>query len=378
MLFCVAPGMSNSGYTKKLLIRLFAVAAAIALAGCRSGPPRQPLLVGVDANYSLEMEQDGAVWKWDGRETDLFEGMEARGVGGFRVRLWTVDSGPHSRGYAGRVIRRAAAAGLEPYLVIFLSDDWADMLKQPLPAAWRGLSFAERKSAVEDYSREVVAYLRGRGLRGHLYAIGNEIDFGICGEYSDDEAERNPAALRERYWPRSAELIKASQAGVREADPEARFMLHISHWWDADFCEAFFRFMIGRGVRVDYAGLSYFPSSGIGGSLETAQFGELVSRLAAAIDRPVVVAETAYPAATDFTGQFSGWKHQAPGYPLTPEGQRRWLADFLSFCAGHPAIHSVYYWSPEWFGEGMWKAFALFDPEGEARPAWDAISDFSR
>ncbi len=363
---------------KKFFILLFALAAVITAGGCRSGAPRQPFLVGVDANYSLEMERDGAGWKWEGRETDLFEGMAARGGGGFRVRLWTVDSGPHSRSYAVRVIRRAAAAGLEPYLVLFFSDDWADMLKQPLPAAWKELSFAERKAAVEDYSREVVAYLRDTGLRGHLYAIGNEIDFGICGEYPDEEAEKNPAALREFYWPRAAELIKAAQAGVLKADPEALFMLHIAHWWDADFCEAFFRFMLDRGVRVDYAGLSYFPSSGIGGSLEMEQFGELVSRLAAAIDRPVVVAETAYPSTTDFTGQFSGWKHEVPGYPLTPEGQRRWLADFLSFCAAHPAIQAVYYWSPEWFGEGMWKAFALFDPEGEARPAWDAISRFSR
>ncbi len=362
---------------KILIACLFAFVPVITAAGCRSGPPRQPLLVGVDANYSLEMERAGAKWKWDGRETDLFQGMAAMGVRGFRVRLWTTDDGPYGRRYAAEVIKRAAAAGLEPYPVIFLSDDWADMLKQPLPAAWKDLSFEERTAAVKDYSREIVAYLRNEGLRGHIYAIGNEIDFGICGEYPGDEADKNPAALRERYWPRSAELIKASQAGVLKSDPEARFMLHIAHWWDADFCEAFFHFMIGRGVRVDYAGLSYFPSSGIGGSLETDQFGDVVSRLAGAIGRPVVVAETAYPSTADFAGQFAGWKHEAPGYSLTPEGQRRWLADFLSFCASHPAIQAVYYWSPEWYGEGMWKAFALFDPEGEAKPSWEAIAGFS-
>jgi hypothetical protein len=27
------------------------------------------------------------------------------------------------------------------------------------------------------------------------------------------------------------------------ADPEAKFLLHIAHWWDADFCIAFFKFM---------------------------------------------------------------------------------------------------------------------------------------
>ena len=80
--------------------------------------------------------------------------------------------------------------------------------------------------------------------------------------------------------------------------------------------------------------------------------------------------ETAYPSTSDFKGQFSRWKYEVPGYPLTPDGQRRWLADFFAFCERHPDIAAVYYWSPEWCGEGMWKAFALFDPDGAARPAW--------
>ena len=48
--------------------------------------------------------------------------------------------------------------------------------------------------------------------------------------------------------------------------------------------------------------------------------------------------------------------------------------DFLAFCNRHPDIHAVYYWSPEWFGDGMWKGFALFDSNGESKPAWAAFS----
>ena len=107
------------------------------------------------------------------------------------------------------------------------------------------------------------------------------------------------------------------------------------------------------------------------------QFGVTVSRLAQAIGRPIVVPETAYPGSSDFEGQFATWKHEVPGYPLTPEGQRHWLADFLKWCRRNPDIHAVYYWSPEWYGEGMWKGFALFDPKGQARPAWAAFSEVS-
>jgi arabinogalactan endo-1,4-beta-galactosidase len=332
------------------------------------------LRVGVDANYAPGMEREGRQWRWDGVARDPFDGIAAAGVQSFRVRLWTSDEGPHGRREATAVTRRALAAGLEPYLVIFLSADWADLMKQPAPADWQELDVDGRAAAVRRYARETVAHFRKAGLRSHVYEIGNEIDYGICGVYPGKGTKKNPESLRRRCWPDAARIITAAQAGVLEADPEARFMLHIAHWWDARFCIDFFRFMIDTGVRVDLAGLSYFPSAAIGGSLEMEQFGDVVTRLHEAVGLPVVVAETAYPASREFTGQFARWKREAPGYPLTPEGQRRWLADFLAFCHHHPHIHEVFYWSPEWFGLGMWQAFALFDMDGEARPAWTACA----
>jgi hypothetical protein len=246
-------------------------------------------------------------------------------------------------------------------------------MKQPVPVVWNGLRFEERIEAVKQYSFETVKYLRDEGLQNHLYEIGNEIDYGICGEYPGKSSKKNPDSLSARCWPNAAKLILASQAGVRKVDPEARFMLHISHWWDTAFCVRFFTFMQDQGVQIDYAGLSYFPSSNIGGSLEFEEFGAVASAVSEAVQCPIIVPETAYPSTREFKGQFSRWKYEVMGYPITPEGQRRWLREFLSFCNQHPNIHSVYYWSPEWFGEGMWKGFALFDPNGNAKPVWEAF-----
>jgi arabinogalactan endo-1,4-beta-galactosidase len=345
------------------------VAAGVARAGSD-----ERVFVGVDANYSLGMERNGQTWRWADQPEDLFRGLARHGVQGFRVRLWTGEDGPNGKAYATEVVRRALAAGLEPYLVIFLSEDWADLMKQPVPAIWKDLTLDERAEAVRVYSRDVVRHFRAGGLRSHLYEIGNEIDYGICGVYPGKSTKKTPESLSRACWPDAARLILAAQAGVREADPDAKFLLHIAHWWDVEFCQAFFRFMLDRGVTVDYAGLSYFPSANIGGSLEIEQFGAVAGQLHAAINRPIIVPETAYPSSANFTGQFSRWKKSAPGYPLTDDGQRRWVDDFLRYCARHPAIHSVYYWSPEWSGEGMWKAFALFDPAGLARPAWAAFA----
>ncbi len=332
------------------------------------------LFIGADANYSLGMERDGMEWRWDDGRTNLFDGMAANGIRGFRVRLWMGEDGDNGRRYAAEVVTRALQAGMDPYLVIFLSEDWADMMKQPLPEVWKDLSFEERLDAVRAYSKEIVEYFRALGLTSHLYEIGNEIDYGICGEYPSKSAKKTPESLSRRLWPRSAEIIRASQEGVLAADPDAKFMLHISHWWDLDFCTAFFRFMQDQGLQLDYAGLSYFPTANIGGSLDMAEFAAVVTRLFTAIRTPLIIAEAAYPSTRDFRGQFSRWKYDVMGYPLTLEGQQRWLADFLALCQQLPAIYSVYYWSPEWAGEGMWKGFALFEPDGQAKPAWTSFA----
>ncbi len=337
------------------------------------GPSKPRLRIGVDANYSLGMEREGSKWNWEQSEVDLFQLMAERGATEFRVRLWTKDEGVNGKDYATEVVQRALSAGLNPYLVIFLSEDWADLMKQPIPEAWKDLTFEERKVAVEEYSRKIVQHFRSHGLTNHLYEIGNEIDYGICGEYPGKSSKKNPESLARRLWPRSAEIIKSSQAGVLAADPDAKFMLHISHWWDPDFCVAFFRFMKEHGVQLDYAGLSYFPSSNIGGSRDFAELGECVRRLAADVGCKVIIPETAYPSTRDFKGQFSRWKYEVMGYPMTEAGQRRWLADLFTFCNAHPDIDSVYYWSPEWYGEGMWKGFALFDTAGQGKEAWRSL-----
>ena len=247
------------------------------------------------------------------------------------------------------------------------------MTKQPAPKAWANLPLPERGEAIKKYARDTATHFRQHGLTSHLYEVGNEIDRGICGVFPGKKTKRNPEDLKDRLWADEASLILACEAGVKAADPEAKFLLHIAHWWDADFCIAFFVFMKQHHVQADYAGLSYFPSSNIGGSLTLEQFRDVVDRVGKAIERPIVVPETGYPSTSDFTGRFANWRAEVPGYPLTPEGQQRWLTDFLKMCRADGNIAGAFYWSPEWYGEGMWKAFALFDVEGNARPAWQAF-----
>ena len=153
-------------------------------------------------------------------------------------------------------------AGLKPYLVIFLSDDWADLVKQPAPAEWKSLSNEQKLAAVEAYSEKVVRHMARNGIAIDLFEIGNEIDFGVCGEFEEEWPRRvSLEFMRTRVWPRMTPILKAAENGVRKAQPKAKFILHLAQWNNVEYCIAFWQAMQAAGVQLDYPGLSYFPSS---------------------------------------------------------------------------------------------------------------------
>jgi len=85
----------------------------------------------------------------NGKAGDLFEQLRAAGCDAFRIRLWTGDEEPHGLNYATAVAQRAQRAGLKPYLVIFLSENWSDYVKQPAPKIWKDLGESAKLQAIE-------------------------------------------------------------------------------------------------------------------------------------------------------------------------------------------------------------------------------------
>ncbi len=327
-------------------------------------------MLGVDSNYALSMRQEGFAWRVDANVVDLFKLYSEQRIGWLRVRVWTGNDGPSGRHEAGQIALWGEKYGLKPYLVFFLSEDWADLFRQPAPPAWKNMSVVERAEAVRGYSRDSARYFQTIGVETHLYEVGNEIDYGVCGVFAGEGTDReNPGWLKETVWPDAAAIVKAGQAGIMDIDPQARFVIHLAHWWDPEFCIAYFQYLLAAGVRIDYLGISYFPTSGAGLDNTFAQFGDSVDRLTEAVKRPLIVAEYAYPSSPNIPGQFSGWTEPVPGYPLSPTGQRDWLRDFTHLCIVQPGIAGAFYWSPEWHASEIWQAFSLFSPGGEAKPA---------
>lgn len=336
-------------------------------------------LIGFDANYVLDMERQGASWAVENKPCDIYEALAAAGGNLARIRLWTGDTGPHGLEYATQTALRAQTAGLRPCLVLFLSEDWSDMVKQPAPSAWRALSTADKAQTIETYAERAVRHLADAGVDIDLVEIGNEIDFGLCGVFEEEWPKRvSLEYMKTRIWPQMVPLLRAAQAGVRKAHADARFILHLAWWTNADYCIAFWRFMQDAGVAVDVPGLSYFPTSAQPQERSLAFFREQVTKMHAALQRPLLVCEFAYPCRPNFSGQFADWNKPIDGYTLDPAGQQQWIADFLREVRTSTVIAGAVYWSPEWYRSDMWEAFALFDEQGQAREALQAFRPVAR
>ncbi|OHE79032.1 MAG: hypothetical protein A2107_03880 [Verrucomicrobia bacterium GWF2_62_7] len=326
---------------------------------------------GIDANYLPELRARDVPWRTNGYDGDPLAAFAQRGVNAFRLRLWTTNTET-----ALTLATQAQQAGMTVLPVLFLSDNWADYVKQPVPAEWQDSDLTGKCGTVAGYAARTAIALRERGIRANLYAIGNEIDFGICGEFEERWERRvSPDWLRQEVWPRAAAIIAAAQQGVRTVNPAARFVIHLTQWWNVPFCRAMLSALREHGVQVDVIGLSYYPTAPMSEQRDFSSFFASTDTLAAAFNCPVIICEYAYPASAEMGGQFSDWNHAAPGYPLTPEGQARWLKDFLVACRADAHIAGAFYWSPEWHADEMWRAFALFDERGNARPALSSLDN---
>lgn len=358
----------------------------------------RPFLNGADANYWLYLSSTiydspawakrvwpkPAPWRWTDGGTPVASipaWLKERGVGAVRVRVWVGDDGPHGLDYAAEVARRARDAGLKIHLVLFLSDQWADVAKQPRPAAWKRLNGAGLLRAVRTHGHRVAGRLRRMNVPVDLYAIGNEVDFGVCGAFPPTIKDL-PERARLAAWREAAEILKAAAAGVREADPQARFVHHLGLTFVEPFVLGHLAWMAAAGVAFDAVGLSYYPSSGpMAGMRKLAQFAGFVEQVRAATGKPVLVSEYAFPHASACPGAiFPEWCGPALGFEPSPDGQAKMVETFLTWARTAPGVLGAFYWSPEFHAPGLpnatetgWGPMALFGPDGAALPASRAL-----
>ncbi len=350
-----------------------------ALLGLACAPAVQagPFLFGADLSFANEMEDCGARFLDHGKARDPFELFHAHGANLVRVRLWNHPDWTRYSTLADvkKTIARAHKAGMQVLLDFHYSDDWADGDKQPMPAAWAGLKDeAALAKALHDFTFDTLTELATQGLAPDMVQVGNETNSDLMGGPAGHPID----------WTRNARLLNAGISATREAalasNVRIRIMLHIAQ---PENVEPWFTAARAAGVTdYDVIGMSYYAKWS---KQDFAGLAATIKTVGARFDREVVVVETAYPWTldnADASPDVLGADALAPGYPATPEGQAKYLADLAQtvITAGGKG---VVYWAPDWvstrchtrWGPGSsWDNATFFDFKHEALPALDFMS----
>jgi len=355
----------------------------------RTGIAAQPIMLGFTCTLAQDYRRLGFSWKVRGETVDLMRFMSLNGSSWARFGITNNETGSSSLNTALQTIQWARDSALMVDVFFYLSSVAADLGKQPAPVGWEGKSVAERASLAREYIRSSVATLLSENATDHFYEVGNENDYGICGSFVSDqskwpETQANIEFLKAGVWAEEALILRGAIAGLREADPNATVVLHLSHWWNLTFCSEFFDFMRSNGVAFDVAGISYYPSSGIydlgeflglgqktDADASVTMFKRTVTGLAD-LGYRVMVCEFGYPCTPSIPGLFSYFDKQVSGYPLSPDGQARFVEDTLAWLCAQRNVVGALYFAPHFYQTyltNVWGAFAWFDENGEARPA---------
>jgi arabinogalactan endo-1,4-beta-galactosidase len=350
--------------------------------------------LGADISTLAEVERRGGIYMDGDRPGDALAIFMKHGWTCFRLRIW-VDprNGVNGLEYTTTLAKRVKSAGATFMLDFHYSDWWADPQKQNKPAAWANLNFDALVKQVETYTAQVIKTLKDAGATPDFVQVGNEIVGGLLWPdaqvkvplstvkvFSGDVKVITPTEPYDdaKHWDHLIRVLKAASAGVRSAtqpSDHVRIIIHIDCGGDWPVTSWYFDHLTGAHVDYDIIGQSFYPNWH--GTMENLRdnLRETISHY----HKDVMVVETAYP---------SRDVHPAPAaaknmiWPMTPEGQKQFLADLISTVKAAPEGRGigVNYWHPEstyvtnWVGRPAGPdANSLFDPKGGPLPAMNVL-----
>lgn len=359
-------------------------------------------MIGADVSSLLEVERCGGKFFNHGRQGDALAILREYGVNTIRLRLWNDPSSPAGEPYgAGNcdldcviaLARRAKAAGMNWLLDLHYSDFWADPGKQTVPKAWQGLNRNELPKAIRVYTGQILLTLANENVAPQMVSVGNELSNGLLW----------PVGKTPNYME-IARLVSAGVEAVREFDPNLPVMLHLDNGGNNSlYREWFDEYFAHGGADFDVIGLSYYPFWH--GTL--ADLGANLRDIGPRYGKEMVVAETSmgftmedyqrYEELPDSLRKGMATKPslvEKINYPMTPEGQRRFLRDLIALLRQTPGCAGYCWWEPCWLpvpgsqwatpaglvyvneagpGGNEWANQALFDYDGNALPALEEL-----
>ena len=361
------------------------------------------MILGIDVSTYLEELSFGAKFYDGDCEIDPLDAFRSNGVSYMRIRIWNDPKSPDGEPYlAGtcdldnyvKLAKLAKEKGYKILMDLHYSDFWADPGKQMIPKAWVNYGINEMTEAVYSFTKHCLEVAVKEGVAPEMIQVGNEITNGILwpvGKLEIDGKRGN--------YDNFCRLIKAGVSACREITPSAEIMLHLERSNDKEVYQEFYTEMASHGVDYDIIGASYYP-------YWHGTPAQLMENLNACkhFGKKIIIAELGY-GFTDKGYLMNGEQKRlvisderaiVPGvtdvYPLTPDGQARYIEDFLATVKENH-IDGVFYWEPLWLpGEGIcwaseagqsyiheegkstaneWANQCLFDYEGRKLLAFD-------
>jgi arabinogalactan endo-1,4-beta-galactosidase len=349
-----------------------------------------PFYLGADISTLSEVDRRGGVYLDGGKPGDALAIFMKNGWTCFRLRIW-VDprNGVNGLEYTTKLAKRIKAAGGTFMLDFHYSDWWADPQKQNKPAAWAKLDFDELVNQTQTYTAQVIRTLKNAGATPDFVQVGNEITGGLL--WPDGQVKVPLSTVKvfggdvvvikppepyddAKQWDHLIRLLKADIRGVRSVttpEDHVRIVIHIDCGGDWPVTKWYFDHLTGAGVDYDVVGQSYYPNWH--GTLENVR--DNMRNTIERYHKDVMIVETAYPSRNVHPSTAAA---RNMVWPMTPTGQKEFLADLISVVKQAPAGRGigVNYWHPEatfvpgstnrWSGPD---ANSLFDAKGNPLPA---------
>ena len=334
-------------------------------------------IFGMDA-YSLLVEENSGVKYYDfnGNEQDPLKTFADSGINYIRLRVWNDPYDENGNGYGGgnndlptaiELGSRATEYGMRVMIDFHYSDFWADPKRQHAPKAWEGMSVDEKASALYDYTKDSLTQLLDAGIDVGMIQIGNEINYGMAGEYNQDNV---------------IELLKSGSKAIREVSEEygrdIDIVVHYTRITSKGDVLDLVESLVDAQLDFDMIGMSYYPFWD-GGMDNMSRVLELIQER---YGKKVFLAETSYCYTTedgDGSGNSLTESDLVNGYPATPQGQASIIHDICQHVSDVGGI-GVFYWGGAWipvgpasadnssiweeYGSGWASSFASdYDPE---------------
>ena len=307
----------------------------------------QGYIIGMDMSMTIAQENSGVKYKNNnGEEEDVFKIIHDAGINYVRVRVWNNPYDAEGNGYGGgntdfnnaiENSMRASKYDLKMLIDFHYSDFWADVKKQQCPKQWQQMNIDEKVSAIYEYTFNSIEMLLDEGADIGMVQIGNEIDIGIAGEYSEESAMK---------------LLASASKAVRDVSAQNNKDIKIVvHFGSSDDSVIKYKADMLALYNIDYDvfGISFYTFWG--NTVDRAK--ECLLYVKEKYNKETCILETSWPYTEEdgdgFANSFS--ESVVSDYEVSVEGQKKYILDIVKAAYDADAI-GVFYWGGEWIPVG--------------------------